>query len=855
MAITRRTFLRGVGAGGVAAATTRLVLGGPETLLAQETPSALVEDVVPTTCWIGKQDCGILARRINGRVIKLEGHPGNPRNLGTLCPKGVSQIVSLYDPNRVKTPLVRTNEKGVSGTWRRATWDEALELTAERIKEVRERDPSLVVWQKGRSKSKEIYDSALTYALGCTKLGHGTYCSDAGYRACEYTIGPTGVLHPDFRYTQLLLSWGWNAMNAGGNKFCWIVWNRELAAAKERGLKMVTIDPRIRGGGPASDEWLPIKPGSDLALALALANVLIEEGYVDAGYLKTYTNAPYLVGEDGLFVRKGDEPLIWDERTAKPVPVGSKGAEPALEGEFDIEGQKAKPAFHLLKEHVAQNTPEWAAGACGVPADRIRALAQEIGRIAQIGSTIVVDGVSLPHRPVGVMFYHAAQQELGFQATRAILTVLMLIGAVGAVGGTMMDTKWEINDNYAALDAATIEDPPYGFTLKYSKYFPINSGSPSMMALTMLDPEKYGVDTTPEVLILHMANPVVSFPNVHVQRAAYEKLKFVAVISPWLSETADLYADVVLPAATLEKYEGPISASDLYTSAKTARVPPMDPLWESRGEIDIYLDLTEKVGVLYGEAGFIDEMNVYLELPEKLKLDVEEKPTPREILDRWAKAQGIHEGIEVFEKEGVYVSGPQAPSTIYGFATDPVFGGVVHRFYGESLLRYQQVMKDKGADEIYWRDYTPLPIWRPPTMEESPSEYDLYLISYKLIEHKQSRSSFVPLLAELAGAQRLEMNPRTAAARAIADGQMAWVESQNAVTGETRKVQVPVRVTEAIRPDVVGMPHHFGMWTHPWSKNRGPTPNELFFTGEGYVANTADQSFHVKVRVYPAGGE
>ena len=64
---------------------------------------------MPTTCWIGKQDCGMLARRIDGRVIKFEGHPANPRNNGTLCPKGQAQIISLYDPNRVKTPLVRTN--------------------------------------------------------------------------------------------------------------------------------------------------------------------------------------------------------------------------------------------------------------------------------------------------------------------------------------------------------------------------------------------------------------------------------------------------------------------------------------------------------------------------------------------------------------------------------------------------------------------------------------------------------------------------------------------------------------------------------------------------------------------------
>ncbi|MFN3929637.1 MAG: molybdopterin-dependent oxidoreductase, partial [Thermoflexus sp.] len=188
---------------------------GLETLQAatQEPADQLAEEWVPTTCWIGKQDCGILARRINGRVVKLEGHPAHPRNRGTLCPKGVAQIISLYDPNRVKAPLIRTNEKGVPGRWRQASWEEALRLIADRIREVRDRDPSLIVWQKGRSKAEAFYDEAFVKALKATKLGHGAFCSDAGYRACEYTVGLSSVLHPDFRYTRYLLAWGWNLTN------------------------------------------------------------------------------------------------------------------------------------------------------------------------------------------------------------------------------------------------------------------------------------------------------------------------------------------------------------------------------------------------------------------------------------------------------------------------------------------------------------------------------------------------------------------------------------------------------------------------------------------------------------------
>ncbi|NIN68566.1 MAG: hypothetical protein GTO63_28450, partial [Anaerolineae bacterium] len=210
---------------------------------------------------------------------------------------------------------------------------------------------------------------------------------------------------------------------------------------------------------------------------------------------------------------------------------------------------------------------------------------------------------------------------------------------------------------------------------------------------------------------------------------------------------------------------------------------------------------------------------------------LDERPTVRDIFDRWAKAEGLEEGVAFFEREGVLVNGPVAASKKYGFATDPPFGGAVpHRLYGESLLRYQQQMRDMGADEIYWQDYTPLPAWRQPTMEGSPSDYDLYLGSYHMIEFKQSRTP-IPVEVELAPKQFLEINPTTAKARDIGDGDEVWIESHNAVTGEVRKAKVNARYRESIRPDMVAMPHHYGnIARHPWTQDQGPTPNSLFFT-------------------------
>ncbi len=845
MQVTRRDFLKYAGLTGSLLLSKRgLVWGKP---LLEHNPELITEDIqIPTTCWIGKQDCGMLARRVNGRIVKLEGHPSHPRNRGRLCPKGQAQLISFYDPYRVKAPLKRVSEKGVPGKWKEISWDVALTLVGDKIKEVRAKDKKLLVWQKGRSKTGAFYDNAFVNASGATKLHHGAYCSDAGYRACEYTVGLHGVLHPDFKHTRYILAWGWNLVNAGGNKLCWITWPQQFMDARERGMKVVTIDPRRGGVGPHTDEWLPIRPGTDLAFFLALANVLIQRGYVDEEYLKNYTNAPFLVKEDGYFLKVDGKEQVWD---GGAKPYDAKGVNPALEGEYTVNGSKVKPTFQAFKEHVAQYTPKWAAGITGLPADKITKVAAELGENALIGSKILLEGEEYVHRPVGMMAYHVTQQELGFQACRAAVLASMLLGSIEAVGGVRVDFKRGVDKNFDALDQIKIKDPPYNIYLKDSKFYPINDNNSSIVAKVMLDPAKYGVDYTPEVLIIHMSNSAIAFPAQKEIWESYKKYKFIAVIDPWMSETADYFADVVLPAATIEKYEGPMNVTDQYYDATTLRLPPMKPLFKSRGEIEIYIDLCEKAGILYGEGGYIDEINKNLKLKDAYKLDLNTKPDVRDIFDRWAKSEGIEEGISYFEKNGVKVK-PIPAKELYASVKERTSKGIRHRLYGESLKRYQDEMKKKGAEEAYWVDYTPLPTWRTPTMDKSPKEHDLYLISYKKIEYKQSRSTFIPFLNELEPEQRLQMNPETARAKGIREGDEVVVESHNAITGETRKIKAKVQLIEGIRPDTVAMAHHYGLWVHPWTKNVGPTPNSIFFTGKGYTTNTASQSFHVKVKVY-----
>jgi anaerobic selenocysteine-containing dehydrogenase len=373
------------------------------------------EKIVNTTCWIGKQECGMKARVINGRIIKVEGHPDHPRNNGRLCPKGSAQLHGVYDPYRVKAPLRRVNAKGDAGEWQEISWDEATTIVGTKIAEAKARGNGSLVWQKGRSKAGNFYDTAFVKATDSTKLHHGGYCSDAAYRAAEITVGGHGGIHPDFKNTEYLLSYGWSMTTSGGNKMCWLTWPQQFMDARERGMKVTTLDPFRHSMGNHTDAWLPIKPGSDLAFFLALGHQLVANGTIDEPYLKAHTNSGFLVKNDGKYLRVDDKEQVWDATKGRAVDHDAADANPAIDGTYTVGGASVKPAFQVFKEHLEQYSPDWAAEITGISAAKIRQLATELGENAHIGETITIDGVELPYRPVAFMGYHVSQQELGFQ--------------------------------------------------------------------------------------------------------------------------------------------------------------------------------------------------------------------------------------------------------------------------------------------------------------------------------------------------------------------------------------------------------------------------------------------------------
>jgi sulfite dehydrogenase (quinone) subunit SoeA len=854
MGISRRTLLKGsaaVAAGGLLASRlpgTGLLTFESRVASPAEHEPELVEDVVRTTCWIGKQDCGMIAHRVNGRAIKLEGNPSHPRNLGRLCPKGVAQITTLYDPKRLKTPLVRTNGKGVPGEWREATWDEALELVAERLSEALQNDDRLAAIVPGREKVSALYSSALTGATGIRfSYGRrGNDCGGANQDAVLATWGVRSQIAPDLRHCRYLICY-WNLTQAGGPGLCQITYPKEVADARARGMKVVSIDPYARSVANQADEWVPIKPGTDMAFWLAVIHVLLNEGFIDQEYLRQHTNAPSLVQEDGTLLRDEENELVWDAAGEEAVPYDA-GTEPALFGVFEVDGVRVRPALQTLLDHVQRYSPEWAAAIAGVPAEQIRNIARELGQNAMIGSTTVIDGVEVPYRPVAYGMHGTSTKfHSSVQTNRAILLAFMILGAVESAGGAHIWSK-QVNDPtpiHAGWLAAVEREEPERLDLGGTKWFPMGSSGYLMFPNTVNDPAAYNLPYRPEdmAILVHFVNPLMTSRPREKVMEAWAKFGFVAVVTPYLTVTSDYAADVVLPCGTLDKWEGPLNVRTLYYSADSIRVPVMDPIGQSRGDIDIYIDLCEKMGALYGEGGYIDRINQALAISEEHALPLDEKPDTPAILEAWAQSKhGLNRTLGF---AGV-VSQPIPPDRVYLSAWDPPFNGVRGAFYVEVFEQLREEMRARDVPESLWSHYAAYPTWTEPAIEQTDPNYDLYLVDFKRIEHKQTRTpgSHV-LLDELMPDNPLLLNPETARERGLEDGDDVIIESLDPVSGETRRIQSFLRTTEALRPDSAAITHHV-------SKPDQPSANALLPYGDGFWDMGGSWYSHVKVRVWKA---
>jgi thiosulfate reductase/polysulfide reductase chain A len=238
--------------------------------------------VVRSFCYTCPWQCPSEMFVRDGRIVYQRGNPESPNNIGARCAKGMASSWIVEDPDRLRHPLIRTNPKGGPGSFRRASWDEALDLIARRLAEIAERwGPEAVVYMNHHSPNVPFAAAFFLDLYGTPNfsLGHSSGCEGDRRSAAWNIFGHIFPLH-DFAACRYAMLWGINLL--GANQALWE--SRGLLEAKQRGLKLVVVDPAFTETAQKADEWLPIRPGSDGALALAMARVIIDEGLHDAAF-------------------------------------------------------------------------------------------------------------------------------------------------------------------------------------------------------------------------------------------------------------------------------------------------------------------------------------------------------------------------------------------------------------------------------------------------------------------------------------------------------------------------------------------------------------------------------------------
>lgn len=284
--LSRRRFL-GVSAGSIAAgvAVSRLAGFRSLALAAKETADEVSGYLheIPTVCEMCVWRCGLKAKVRDGVVVKLEGNPDHPNSRGKLCPKGNAGIMALYDPDRLKSPMMRVGERG-SGRFRKASWDEALDYIANAMEKIKAKyGPQAMVMSSTHNLAQLQFEN-LMQAYGTPNYGtQRSLCFNAMVMGFTMTYGTSDVVG-DYANTRYIIYNGRNLLDGIANSE-----TQDLIAAIHRGAKVVVLDPRFTKTAAKASAWLPVRPGGDLAFFLAVNNVIIREELYDKEFIDKNT--------------------------------------------------------------------------------------------------------------------------------------------------------------------------------------------------------------------------------------------------------------------------------------------------------------------------------------------------------------------------------------------------------------------------------------------------------------------------------------------------------------------------------------------------------------------------------------
>ncbi len=714
--------------------------------------------LVPTICFNCEAACGLMAfvDKDSGLIRKLEGNPYHPGSRGKNCAKGPATINQVNDPNRILYPLKRVGPRG-SGQWERTNWNEVLDTFAAKIRAaIGEDRRTEVMYHVGRPGEDGYVNRVLQSWNVDAHNSHTNVCSSGarvGYALWAGADRPSPD-HANAKFILLLSS----HLETGHyfNPHA-----QRIIEGKTAGAKICVIDVRHSNTASKADWWLAPWPGTEAFLLLSIAKILLDENLYNRDFMERWVN--------------------WQD-TLSHLSSSSDSAN------FD-------DFIAVLKARYAEYTPEAAAQECGVDANSIREIARAIG---EAGSALASH----------VWRNAAAGNEGGWQVSRCLEFLVVLMGAVGAEGGT------NLNSDNKIVPPTFLKPPPQNVwsEMLYPLEYPLAFHEMSILLPHFLTEGRGKVSA----YFTRVYNPVWTNPDGMMWERVLKdesKIELHAALTPVWSETAQ-YADYVLPMGNgAERYD--LMSQETHAAKWIGFRQPVQRVARERKGESFEFTYEANPGEVWEETEFWIELSwridpdgslgirKYYESPyrpgEKIKIQeyyrwIFENSVPG--LPEAAAAKGLTP-YEFMSRYGAFLVKDDA----YGVYAENDHG---FKTPSKKLEMYSQTMADWGWTEQTMPGYIKSHVHRE---EMKAGEFEFVLVpTFRLPTLIHTRSANAKWLYELSNSNPVWIHPSDAEKVGLKTGDLVRVATR--IGHYVNKAWV----TEGMRPGIVACSHHLGRW-------------------------------------------
>jgi len=766
---------------------------------------------IATTCQGCTTWCPAEVYVQGGRAVKTRGNPLSKQNDGYQCPRGSMSLQQLYDPDRVKVPMKRTNPRkgrGIDPKFVPISWDEALNTIADKMMELRNAgEPEKFVAFRGRyTYLRDSFYGAMPKVFGSPNgISHSAICAEAEKFGPYYTEGQWGYRDYDLMNSKYVLIWGCDPVSS----------NRMVPATISRlgdvldKATVAVVDPKLNNSAAKAQEWLPVQPGTDGALAGAIAHVILTEGLWHKEFVGDFKDSMH------KFV------------------AGQKVNESDF---YEIETHGLVKWWNL---ELKDRTPEWAADITGVSASQIKRVSRGLGAAAPNVAVWLGPG--------------AAMHVRGAYSSMAVNALAGLLGSVDNVGGSLPSAKIPVakfpkfkkyQDELAKKHSKMQKIDQRG----YKEYPVISKGKSGGGVITnraadgILQEDPYEI----KAAIGYMNNFVFSCTGTERWEKALEKIPFLAHVTTHASEFTQ-YSDIVLPAK-ISKFErwGYVKTKANRYATCTLLTPVVEPLWDVRtDETEVPWLIAEKLK----ERGFSNLLDFFQN--EFKDPETGKKPTNGmeftiynlkiQTAPMWDGKKDVGgdkiNGWNDFVKRGMWNSSPykfkkrwggKFGKTTESKGKKSTKGTATHKFefYSETLkkalAKHAKKHHTDVDDILKVCNYTAqgelafVPHYEPPYRFGSVDEYPFSFIDYKSRLNREGRSANSPLFQEFKNVDPgdkswddvIKINPADAAKFGLKTG------DQVKVTSVVGSITCSLSTWEGIRPGTAAKAYGQGHWAY-----------------------------------------